>query len=398
VRRLASLLAVAAVAILAACGVADTSNTTANRSALSGSGLLQMLNTREGWTYGNDLVARTTDGARTFANVTPPGAGGDSQLVDPFFLDSSHAWIWLIRWNQSSLASAVLDRTTNGGSSWTSIPFQPAVEGGMTFVDPEHGWMISGREVANHTAVENTLWRTSDGGQTWRQAVQSTHRLDIEPNVQKGDCYWLGQVAWTSLTHGVAGVSCPNDAQPAVEVTYDGGSTWRLVTLPALPPRGGIALFEDVTQIHSFGGGRLAAFVSRCVGADGRSCYPYGALYRSSDGGIGWTAGVVVERGSRLLMPDPDHAWMPDACVTSECDGGELLVTSDGGVHWQQLPLPRALWPNMHGSRNYSVVTPTLGFVVASNGMARTTDYYETVDGGRTFVRFEPRFLNGARR
>lgn len=392
-RRFASLVMLVVAVVLGACGGPAPGPAYSNFSALSSAGSLQMLNTRDGWTYGNDLVARTSNGARTFNVVTPPGVGGDSQVSDPFFLDASHAWVWVIRWNQSELADATLERTTDGGASWTAIPFQPASEGGMTFLDPEHGWMTSGRQLNNNTAIEDTLWRTSDGGQTWRQLFQSTYRIAIQPNLQKGDCYWLGRIAWTSLVHGVAGVSCPFDAPPSVQVTDDGGSTWALAKLPALAPRAGIVLFENVAEIHAFAGGRLAALVSRCVGADGTSCFPYGQLYRSDDAGMNWTQGSVVERGGPLLMPDSDHAWMPDACVTEQCDGAELLVSSDAGDHWQQLPLPRELWPNLHGSRIYSVVTPTIGYVVASNAMIGTTEYYETDDGGRTFNRFQPRFV-----
>ena len=339
------------------------------------------------------MVARTSDGARTFNVVTPPGVAGDSQIADPFFLDASHAWVWVIRWNQSVLASATLDRTMDGGATWKSVPSQTAVQGGMTFIDPQHGWMITGRQLGDHTAIENTLWRTSDGGQIWSQQFQTTHRISIQPNVQAGDCDWLGQIAWTSETHGVAGVDCPFDARPTVEVTDDGGSTWTAVSLPGLPPRPGVVLFESVGDFHVFAGGHLVAFVSRCVGPDGYSCQPYGEVYRTSDAGVTWTAGSVIVRGGGLLMPDADHAWMPDACLSDQCSSAQLLVTSDGGAHWQQLPLPQALWPNMHGSRFYSLVSPSVGYVVATNGMAGTVDYYESVDGGRTFISFTPRFL-----
>ncbi|HET9410998.1 MAG TPA: hypothetical protein VFO75_03850 [Candidatus Dormibacteraeota bacterium] len=391
-RRLASLAAPAVAVLVAACGAAVGPGSS-NFSELSGSGTLQMLNPQDGWTYSRDMVARTSDGARTFDVVTPPGVGGDGQVADPFFLDAAHAWVWVIRWNQSVLASATLERTADGGASWTVMPRQAVLEGGMTFVDLQHGWMITGRESGNHTAVENTLWRTSDGGATWSQLIRVTHRISIEPKVQVGDCEWLGQIAWTSTIHGVAGVDCPFDAPPAVEITDDGGSTWRQVSLPDLPPRDGIGLFEDVGDVHVFAGGGLAAFVSRCVGPDGNSCQPYGELYRSDDAGVTWTPGSVILRGGGLLMPDADHAWMPNSCLSEQCDSAQILVTADGGAHWQQLPLPQALWPNMHGSRSYSFVSSTVGFVVVSNEFQTGSSFYQTTDGGHTFVAFTPRFL-----
>jgi len=399
VRRLPSLVALSVVMVLvAACSGPVPAPASSNFSELSGTGSLQMLNTRDGWTYGRDLVARTSDGARTLNAVTPPGVGGDSELVDPFFLDSIHAWIWRIVWNQSVLASATLERTSNGGGTWTAVPFQAAVVGTTTFLDPENGWMTTGRQLSNNTDVEDTLWRTSDGGTSWAAVFRSTYRLDIHPSAQSGGCYWLSNVAWTTITHGVAGVSCPFDAPPAVEITDDGGWTWKALRLPSLPARKGVALFEGVVQVHPLGGARLAALVSRCVGTDGTSCYPYGALYRSDDGGLSWTSGVVVERGSGLYMADADHAWIPDACAADPCDTAALLTTSDGGTSWRSIPLPQDLWPNLHGSRIYSVVSPLVVYVVATNAMAQTTDYYETQDGGRTFSRFQPRFVAHAGR
>jgi photosystem II stability/assembly factor-like uncharacterized protein len=390
VRRLATPLGLAAAAILAACGPA-LGPASSSFSALSGSGSLQMLNVSDGWTYGNDMVARTSDGARTFNVVTPPGVGGDSQVTDPFFLDSVHAWVWVIRWNQSVLASAILERTTNGGASWTAIPFQPAVEGGMTFIDPQHGWMTTARDVDNHTAVENTLWRTADGGETWAAIHTTKHRLDIEPNVQRGDCFQNG-IAWTSGTYGIAGVSCPYDSPPAVQVTGDAGATWRTEALPPLPTRPGVVLFATVGPLHDEGG-ELVAVVSRCVGTDGNSCRNYGEVYRSADGGMTWSHGAVVWGVGDVLLADADHAWLPDACPTDQCYGSQLLVSSNGGSTWQELPVPSAFSPNMHASRTYSLVTPTLGFVVVWNEFQNGPTYYKTTDGGRTFSPFTPRFV-----
>jgi hypothetical protein len=363
-----------------------------NFSEPSRAGSLQMLNTRDGWTYGNNLVARTSDGAMTFNIVTPPGVGGDSQIADPFFLDASHAWVWVTQWNQSSLASAILEKTTDGGASWTAVQLQPAVEGGMTFIDAQHGWMTTGRDIENHTAIENTLWRTADGGETWAPINTTKHRIAIEPNVQRGECFQDG-VAWTSMTRGIAGVSCPYDSPPAVQVTGDAGATWRTERLPALPTQPGIGLFAAVGPIHEEGG-ELVTVVSRCVGTDGNSCRDYGEVYRSADGGISWTSGAMVWGAGDVLLADSDHAWLPDACPTDQCYGSELLVTSNGGRTWQALPVPSAFSPSMHGSRIYSLVTPTLGFVVVSNEFQDGPTYYKTTDGGRTFIPFTPRFLS----
>jgi hypothetical protein len=47
----------------------------------------------------------------------------------------------------------------------------------------------------------------------------------------------------------------------------------------------------------------------------------------------------------------------------------------------------------MHGSRIYSLVTSTLGYVVVSNEFQSGSSYFITTDGGATFTPFTPRLV-----
>ena len=55
----------------------------------------------------------------------------------------------------SSSQSFVAYVTHDGGASWQCT--DPAPDGSYTFLDPQHGWVASGRD----------LWVTKDGGQSW---------------------------------------------------------------------------------------------------------------------------------------------------------------------------------------------------------------------------------------
>jgi photosystem II stability/assembly factor-like uncharacterized protein len=376
------------VALLSAAGCSIGSST----SASLGTAELHMVDSQNGWAYSRSRIARTSDGALTFQDVTAPGVTDATQLDPPFFLDARHAWTFVVQWKQSTLVSATLERTSDGGGTWKSTPMEPAVEGDLNFADATRGWMWSSRQVGNNTAVEETLWRTADGGQTWADVYRYTYRLPIQPNIQKGDCSFSA-IAWSSSTHGTAGVSCPFDSMPSLKVTDDAGSTWHSLTLSRLAVEPGIALFSGVGPIHRFENGELATLVSRCVGSDGMSCRDYGQLYRSQDGGITWTRGALVWGAGDLVMSDPLHGWLPNACPTDACYGPQLLNTVDGGTSWQVLDTPTAFAPNMHGSRIYSLVTPTLGFVVVSNEFQPASSYFKTTDGGRTFQSFVPRLV-----
>lgn len=126
---------------------------------------------------GNQIksVARSLDGGRTWVQG-PCAAGLASQA---FFdcLESAHMLAgYLGDLVALSDATAFVDGGRNflqvshdGGVAWTKT--NPVIGdgdsgvGGLYFADPETGWVISGME-----SPEATLWRTSDGGNTWSEA------------------------------------------------------------------------------------------------------------------------------------------------------------------------------------------------------------------------------------
>lgn len=385
------LLALMACLALAGCGGLAT-GAAHHHGSLADVNSLKMLDADHGWAFGYSLVARTSDGVKTLVDVTPPQVTATTIVDGAFFLDPTRAWVWIAPRNGSS--PATLERTSDGGATWQATGFRTAHDGGVTFIDSDHGWMISGESVVNHTALQNTLWRTTDGGRNWSVVDQRTHKLAIQPNVQAGECE-IGEIGWTSTVHGLAGLECPFDAPPTVDVTDDGGALWTQATLPALPALKGVSLFAGVGPMHVFGHGQLATVVSRCVGPDPTSCLPYGKLYRSGDGGASWTSGAVAWGLEDVQMPDRDHAFASNGCQTDHCDSPGLLVTSDGGASWQRLSLPQSLWPNLHSDRIFQFVSPMVGFALATSpsigmGSPDPATYFKTTDGGHTFNVFVP--------
>jgi photosystem II stability/assembly factor-like uncharacterized protein len=344
-----------------------------------GSGPLDMVDTRIGWAVHGNQLERTTDGAQTFKAVTPPLV---SHIDGVYFLNAQQAWV---------VSTPALEYTSDGGRTWRSTVMNPALDGDPVFVDASHGWLETSATVDDHRVIDRTLWRTVDGGSHWQRVYEGNYKIQIEPNVQKADCS-PGFPAWTSETHGIAGVSCPDGSAPALRMTDDGGATWSNVALPPLPSLPGIALGTSVGPIHVERDGGLVTMVSRCIGPDGTSCRFYGELYRSADGGFTWTTGSVVWGAGDALVIDSDHAWLTDACATDECSTPLLMTTADGGVTWKSLTLPQQLWPNMHGNRIFSVASATEAFVITSNEFQPAPKYFRTTDGGRTFSEFTPRW------
>jgi photosystem II stability/assembly factor-like uncharacterized protein len=67
-----------------------------------------------------------------------------------------------------------LYRTTNGGSTWGVVKRFDSEQGvdGLSFVDSKVGFALTSRHSADWNSGYRTMWKTSDGGQTW--SVMST--------------------------------------------------------------------------------------------------------------------------------------------------------------------------------------------------------------------------------
>jgi photosystem II stability/assembly factor-like uncharacterized protein len=377
-------MAVLAFAV-SACGTQATATRPLDGQVVA----LRMVGSHDGWAWAHSLVARTSDGAASFVDVTPASLKRSSVTPVASFLDSRHAWVLA-----GSPRSSLLLRTDDGGSTWTRLAGPPRLEGwtvdSVTFVDPEHGWLTAQRGQDGYKANEVKLLRTVDRGTTWAHVNDVVQRINIEPNVQRGDCGWLDSITWASSRSGYAGVSCPFDAPLSIQVTSDGGRTWRRIQLPSLPPRPGNGLWGGVSPVRVFGN-RVVALASRCVGADSLSCRVNGAIYTSSDQGRTWSIGeLFLMGGGEVTASGPDHMWIPYATLNQNAPAS-LLGTSNGGGSWSSITLPSRLEPNLHGSRTFQFVTPHLGFAVASQEFVHGVRFYRTVDGGRTFTEFFPR-------
>ena len=139
-------------------------------------------------------------------------------------------------------------------------------------------------------------------------------------------------------------------------------------------------------------------FAEVCVGPEG-SCYSYGDIAHTTDGGASWSSTSVVGAGaSGLVAVDPTVAWVPNGCIggcaSSLSSQPSLLKTSDGGLHWVAETLPPALGPNRHGSQAFQFMDAQVGFAVTTQenlgGGAVFVHYYRTVDGGKHWTEFSP--------
>jgi photosystem II stability/assembly factor-like uncharacterized protein len=314
----------------------------------------------------------TTNGGRSW---TPRHVG----LSATTFLDRDHA-IAVV-----APPTPRLESSADAGRTWVGLPAPVKVDsldlllnraaGGPTFLDARDGWWLDAPPPPRSGPV--MLWRTGDGGRTWRpvggaglrSGWQFSSPAPIDPS--------------TAAVLAVPG----HGALPLLLITRDGGETWSPVSIPNAPVEGGrvglasgdaAQLLVDrgrlllVIDLTTTAGDEFSHWtsVSRDLGqtwvrrsqAPASRASPFTApllddagrllvaddhlLWASTDDGRTWqrqplavpagdhAVAVVFARAGALMVAagGPRSTGLPDL---------RLLRTGDGGRHWAELPLPK---------------------------------------------------------
>ena len=184
----------------------------------------------------------------------------------------------------------------------------------------------------------NTVWQTTNGGQSWQEISPDLTRTDsvVPPNVGK----YAGEQAATARHPGVVYTIAPSYVKEniiwvgsddgLIHVTFNGGKTWKDVTPPALraQPWSKISIM-DASHFDTL---TAYAAVNTLRLDDMR---PH--LFRTRDGGKTWTeivAGIDSGAITSVIREDPKARGLLYA-------GSErhVWVSFDDGDHWQSLRL-----------------------------------------------------------
>jgi photosystem II stability/assembly factor-like uncharacterized protein len=312
---------------------------------------LQMTSAANGWALYDSgdpdssptpfpLLARTTDGGRSWTDVTPSAARpllatpDAAQVLDPVGGERAYlAVTGAVEQSNSAVNTTMVFGTADGGRSWTeSAPLRTqSTVSELSFVNPQHGLLMlgGGDGAMGEDAVR--LYRTSDGGAHWSPAAATPAQTGTTVDAQPGP----GQIpaacdknglAFPTATNGWIASTCNAGLSDALLVSHDGGVSWADQPLP-LP-------------------------ATTCAGC---ACTVRGPEF------VGGTGFVTVE-------PEPD--------------GAALLVTRDLGQTWQRLPLPAGLqYPQI------TFFSPKDGVLVAGETQgAFGGTFYTTADGGQAWT------------
>ena len=353
---------------------------------------VQMMSPTVGWAPG---TRRTVDGGAHWTKVAPPVPQYRGVGYSEFFLDANHAWVVDTAGTKTECADHVVTyATSDGGATWqqlstTPIPLNAAdrLAGswnvGIEFVDPQHGWLTA-HSVSAHlvaTPVSQPVYRTSDGGRTWTL-------ISSAATWSAGDCASEGLPTFTSPMNGWIGAACSGPAQSSwnLLVTQDGGDSWTDVEVKknACSDPGGCGLPTPsaVDATHGW-----------TIDADS------GTLWTTSDGGLHW-ASLGLPRGHLTMCPGKGA---PTPCFSKYVVNGTFLTASEGWIITLDLtpngPSAVHVERTLDGGRTWSTVytkkltsptdfTGSLTFVDANHGfwfLDSDSTLHATSDGGRTW-------------
>jgi photosystem II stability/assembly factor-like uncharacterized protein len=301
-----------------------------------------------------------TGEGRLWREVTPRHVL--TELEDVVFSSRLLGWIAA---NDCAAGKAFVYRTTDGGRTWRSAPVSATnCSAGsrldLSFSDTKHGWILTVFENGNQARLE----RTRDGGKTWSE-------LDT-------DAPLMGAIAFANARDGWLAKS--DFASPLqLYATRDGGQSWRRRVLAA--PRGwrGARLFPDAPK---FFGNRGVLPVDLVRGK--RAAV---AFYVTGNGGRTWRLRAIRPVGFPVLASELFVKYVPTSIaspsvwwIASGRKRSSIAVTSNAGGSWR-VSTPRML--PAAGPEISGIDARRAWFTTAVRNVA----LYATNDGGRTWRR-----------
>ncbi|MGH3274654.1 MAG: WD40/YVTN/BNR-like repeat-containing protein [Streptosporangiaceae bacterium] len=356
----------------------------ANAEADADAGLIDLISPRIGVAnvefngIGGASLMLTTNFGRTFTSIGPK-PGRDTVPDAIYFLDRLHGWF--ATFNVATLAET-LYRTTNGGRTWRAslVPGHNDAGGArdsLQFLTPRLGYLTA----VEPTAPREGLYRTTDGGATWRLLAATQlggHGSGVLPGL--GDVVFQpgGKVGWLADTFG-----------SGLERTADGGRAWHPASIRAphgallgLPSIFGRTVTEPVTIERGDLGG-----VDRSASL---------RLYVSANDGKTWVLGSTLARAASPACTGPLLTSLPAGAAPwlAAFRDHHLVVSRPSGPrsawigHVTSAPVPSGV---CGPAQIAGAGTATAWLATAGRSGAELI--YVTRDGGRTWHRIDQAVL-----
>lgn len=247
------------------------------------------------------VLQRTSDGGDSWSSIAPAASRGINTVA---FVSRDIGWAGgLSTGGFFDAPHSYLFKTTDGGGTWEErrLPTCSGAFGGHTvyklqFIDEQKGWVSS----------TCGLMRTDDAGQNWVLVSSLVRPTEFS--------FATEQIAWSSA------------GSTSISRSEDGGATWQTFEFRTLFPQDeyGSSL-TSVKKTAYFDALHAWAAVARTISSKD-------AFFRTRDGGASWQALSLPAyvRVAGLQFVSADRGWLLDS-------SGELHRTDDGGESWTQV-------------------------------------------------------------
>jgi len=334
---------VSTVAVLAVAVVIATMRARSDRRAVMTQpqdlSQITLIDSRTGWALTKDnQILRSVDGGAMWADVSisqPPLPVQVPPMIGTCFFDGQTAFV-ATNAGTTNHPQIVVYHTRDKGSTWdstnilTKLDWEKGDIGGIkiSFADASNGYlMITGTPGAGQMA--KSLYRTTDGGKTFSFIRDITGITDATGTMNGVAGYPTGM---TFSTPETGFVTCSYSAYTFVLMfkTTDGGTTWKLWSLPVPAAYENLSpsndYYADAYPPVFFGEQKKNGVVMLDFVQDGKHVMQ---SYRTTDGGGTWTLGPASNN------PDVRTYSFIDATTGWGLDGqGKIFTTTDGGAIW----------------------------------------------------------------
>ncbi len=275
---------------------------------------LYFINEKAGWALVRGSLYNTKDGGTTWTKLTGPLL---KNLKAVIFVSEQEGLAIRDDWNGKKRSNTVL-RTENSGQSWREVLELPTPIYGINFVGPRVGY-VSSRWYP--------IQETSDGGNTWKK-IEGIEGLNYLYFIDRYEGWGYGGAIWH---------------------TDDGAKTWRQVIS-----------YEQVSDLWA------VRFIDRSTGwiMGGKE------LWFTTDGKT-WQKAMQIPRTEGLYVSmdfvNSQEGWIA-------CEDGSVIHTLDGGSTWQVIA---------HARIKFSCIrfnNQTSGWALDTNG-----EFFRSTNGGATW-------------
>lgn len=342
---------------------------------------------------GTGGVMKTTSNGATFTGIFEKEAVAAIGAIAVAPSNAKHVWVGTGEANDrnsSSWGNGVY-RSTDGGSSWMNVGLGNSRTIARILLHPSDTNTVFVAAMGDlwSPSPERGLYKTSDGGKTWRQLLGGSGKnqekvgcgdvvMDpANPNVIIAALYARKRTPW-SLEYG-AGFT--GDDVGGIYKSIDGGSTWKKLTqgLPGLTGRIGLTMSAKSPRVvyavvQSDEGGTSSIDEVRSK---------KGGVFRSDDGGETWT---------RMSPVNPRPFYFSQIRVDPANDakvyllGYMMHVSEDSGKTWRE-----DFFKNVHSDCHDLIIDPRnpKRLLLGTDGGA-----YQSYNGGAAWE-YMNRFAGG---